>query len=168
MAVLSNRFEGIVRAMINTLFRTSRSGVLATARDLSCAVVTKDCEFLAAAESLPIHVIGGADLAAKAMQELHPELRRGDAFLHNSPYHGNTHPADHSIIVPVFDDEGVHHFTAFTKAHVADSGNARPTTYSSSARDVYEEPHLPVREDSGRLSGLRGHHPYVQGAAAHA
>ena len=138
LAVLSNRFESVVRAMINTLFRTSRSGVLATARDLSCAIITKDCEFLAAAESLPIHVLGG-DLAARALHELHPELRRGDAFLNNSPYHGNTHPADHSILVPVIDDEGTHHFTVFTKAHVADCGASRPTTYSSTARDVYDE-----------------------------
>ena len=113
LAVLSNRFESVVRSMINTLFRTSRSGVLATARDLSCAIITRDCEFLAAAESLPIHVLGGVggDLAACALHELHPDLARGDAFLNNSPYHGNTYPADHAILVPVIDEEGTHQFT---------------------------------------------------------
>ena len=93
--------------------------MLATARDLSCAIITRDCEFLAAAESLPIHVLGG-DLAARALHELHPELRLGDVFLNNSPYRGNTHPADHSILVPVIDEDGTHYFTVFTKAHVAD------------------------------------------------
>ena len=73
------------------------------------------------------------------MKELHPELRRGDAFLHNSPYHGNSHAADHSILVPVIDDDGIHRFTVLAKAHQADCGNAVPTTYAAEARDVYEE-----------------------------
>ena len=73
------------------------------------------------------------------MVAFHPDLRRGDAFLHNSPYHGNSHAADHTILVPVIDDDGVHRFTAFAKAHQADIGNARPSSYYGTARDVYEE-----------------------------
>ena len=91
------------------------------------------------AESLPIHLITGPDIMANVMKEFHPELRRGDAFLHNSPYHGNSHAADHSILVPVIDEHGVHQFTVFSKAHYADCGNALPTTYMATARDVYEE-----------------------------
>jgi N-methylhydantoinase B len=91
------------------------------------------------AESIPIHVMSGPDLMARSMKQFHPRLQRGDAFLHNSPYHGNTHAADHSILVPVIDNEGIHHFTVFAKAHQADCGNAAPTTYSATARDVYEE-----------------------------
>ena len=41
--------------------------------------------------------------------------------------------------VPVIDDDGVHRFTAFAKAHQADIGNARPSSYYGTARDVYEE-----------------------------
>ena len=73
------------------------------------------------------------------MVECHPRLRRGDAFLHNSPYHGNSHAADHTILVPVIDDDGVHRFTVFAKAHQADIGNSQPTSYTGAARDVYEE-----------------------------
>ena len=91
------------------------------------------------AESLPIHLISGPDMMARCMREFHPVLRRGDAFLHNSPYHGNSHAADHSVLVPVVDELGVHHFTVLAKAHMADCGNALPTTYMAGARDVYEE-----------------------------
>ena len=72
------------------------------------------------------------------MTELHADLAEGDAFLHNDPYLGNTHSADHAILVPVFID-GEHLFTAVAKAHQADCGNALPTTYVPSARDVYDE-----------------------------
>ena len=72
------------------------------------------------------------------MVELHDDLAPGDAFLHNDPYRGNSHAADHSILVPVFVG-GRHVITAVAKAHQADCGNALPTTYSPTARDVYEE-----------------------------
>src|SRR5215475_12579183 len=139
MAILINRIEGIARKMTNTLYRTGRSGVLNRARDFSCCIVTSDCDLLATADSLPIHVLVGPNLMARAMKQFHPVLKRGDAFLHNSPYHGNSHAADHTILVPVIDDAGVHRFTVFAKAHQADIGNSKPTSYTGAARDVYEE-----------------------------
>jgi N-methylhydantoinase B len=139
LALLSNRLDGIVKKMANTLLRTGRSGVLNMARDFSCCIVTADHQLLTATESLPIHVLSGPDIMARSMAEFHPELRRGDAFLHNSPYHGCSHPADHTILVPVIDDAGRHRFTLEAKAHQADIGNSIPTTYHARARDVYEE-----------------------------
>jgi N-methylhydantoinase B len=139
LAILSSRLDGVARKMANTLLRTARSGVINIARDFSCCIVTADCRLITAADSLPIHVLSGPDLMARAMVELHPEMKRGDAFLHNSPYHGCSHAADHTILVPVFDAAGRHRFTVLAKAHQADIGNSIPTTYHGSARDVYEE-----------------------------
>ena len=66
LAILNKRFEGVCRKMANTLFRTGRSGVLNTARDFSCCIVTANNQLLASAESLPIHVLSGPDLMAAA------------------------------------------------------------------------------------------------------
>src|SRR5882672_5028508 len=152
LAIMHKRFEGVTRKMANTLLRTARSGVINTARDFSCAIVTAECELLTAVESYPIHVLGGADLMTRAMLDIHPDVKPGDAFLHNSPYHGNTHAADHTILIPVFDDRGAHRFTVLAKAHQADCGNSLPTTYMGTARDVYQEgalifPAVRVQED---------------------
>jgi N-methylhydantoinase B len=125
--------------MQNTLLRTARSGVINNGRDFSCCILTADARLITVGESLPIHVMAGPDMMACSMAELHPRLERGDAFLHNSPYHGCSHPADHSILVPVIDEVGRHRFTVMAKAHQADIGNAQPTTYMATARDVYEE-----------------------------
>lgn len=154
LAVVANRLRAIVRKMSNTLYRTGRSGVLNTARDFSCAIVTDDDRLLMAADSLPIHVLSGPDLMSAAMRRFHPELRAGDAFLHNSPYHGNSHPADHSLLVPVVDADGAHRFTVLVKAHQADCGNSLPTTYMGAAVDVYNEgalifPVVRVQSDYG-------------------
>lgn len=139
LALWANRFENVVRAMANTLFRTSRSGIINTAHDFSCCIITADHEMLAAANSLPIHVLSGPDIISRYLVSVQPDLRRGDAYLHNSPYHGNSHAADHVILVPVVDEEGRHRFTVLAKAHQADCGNSIASTFHVEARDVYEE-----------------------------
>ncbi|HUA74005.1 MAG TPA: hydantoinase B/oxoprolinase family protein [Solirubrobacteraceae bacterium] len=150
MAVLANRFEAIVREMTNTLFRTGRSSIINMARDFSCSIITADDQLFAAAEGLQVHVLG-AGLQTRSMRELHPDLAEGDAYLHNDPILGNTHTADHTILVPVFVD-GEHMFTASAKAHQADCGNAEPSTYVTYVEDVYAEgglvfPAVKVQQD---------------------
>jgi N-methylhydantoinase B len=137
LSVLANAFDGIVREMTSGLLRSARSSVINTARDFSCAVLTADNQLLAAAEGVPVHVFGAGPLG-EDMVELHDDIREGDAFLHNDPYRGNSHAADHVILVPIF-IQGRHLFTAVTKAHQADCGNSLPTTFFATARDVYEE-----------------------------
>jgi N-methylhydantoinase B len=138
-AIISNRMEGIARKMQNTLFRTARSGVLNTAHDFSCVILTADCQLLASAESLPIHTLIGPDIMCRAVRRYHAKLKAGDCFLHNSPYEGNSHPADHCLIVPVVDEDGILRYFVLAKAHQADCGNSRPTTYMGHAVDVFEE-----------------------------
>lgn len=137
MSVIANRLDGIVREMENTLLRTGRSAVLNMARDFSCSIITGDNRLLSTAEGLPVHVIGTERLG-QAMTDLHDDIADGDAYLHNDPYLGNTHAADHTILVPVFVD-GEHLFTTAAKAHQADIGNSKPTTYMPYAKDIYEE-----------------------------
>ena len=137
MAVLANRLDSIVREMTNTLFRTGRSAILNTAKDFSCSIVTADNRLLSSADGLPIHVLGGGR-QTESMREFHSDLAEGDAYIHNDPYLGNTHTADHTILVPVF-FEGRHLFTVAAKAHQADCGNSDPSTYMPFAKDVYQE-----------------------------
>jgi N-methylhydantoinase B len=137
LAVMSSRMEAIVREMTNTVVLTARSSVIGLARDMSCSILTPECELIAAAEGLPIHIYASM-LQARSMHHRHPDFAQGDAFLHNDPYDGGTHPADHAIIVPVFWG-GEHRATVVVTCHQADVGNALPTTYMAGAKDVYEE-----------------------------
>ena len=77
LSVMTNRMEGVVRKMTNTLFRTARSTVLNTARDFSCCIVTADHQMLVMAESLPIHVISGPDMISRWLRRFHPRPARG-------------------------------------------------------------------------------------------
>ena len=137
LAVIANRINAILREMTNTLLRSGRSAILTTARDFSCSIVTGDNRLLATAEGLPIQIFG-SHLQSKSVADMHKDIAKGDAFLHNDPYNGNTHAADHTILVPVFIN-GRHLFTTVAKAHQADIGNSFPSTYMPMAKDVYEE-----------------------------
>ena len=136
LLVMANRVDGITREMTNTLVRTCRS-TTQLARDFSTSICTAQAELLTAPEGFPCHVYGSG-LLCEALADLHPDFQEGDAFLHNDPYLGNTHAADHTILVPVF-WEGGHVFTCCVKAHQVDCGNALPTTYMPTATDVYAE-----------------------------
>ncbi|MBK1658396.1 hydantoinase B/oxoprolinase family protein [Paracraurococcus ruber] len=138
LSVMANRLDGIVREMTNTLLRAARSAVISSARDFSCCIVTGDDALLAPAEGLPVHIFG-CHIQTANMRRYHAgDLRRGDAYLDNDPYGGNTHPADHTFMVPVFVD-GEHLFTSVAKCHMADIGNSIPSSYFVLARDVYHE-----------------------------
>jgi N-methylhydantoinase B len=136
LGVMANRMDSITREMTNTMVRTARSTTMA-AKDFSCSIVSSEDEMVACPEGIPVHVYGSAMLAA-AMRETHPGFRQGDCFMSNDPYVGNSHAADQTLLVPVF-FEGEHVFTSVSKAHQADIGNAKPTTYSPTALDVYNE-----------------------------
>ncbi|MEM7541870.1 MAG: hydantoinase B/oxoprolinase family protein [Pseudomonadota bacterium] len=137
LAVLANRFDGVVREMTHTMLRTGRSAVINSARDFSCGITTSDNHLFATAEGLPAHTYG-LNMQTAAMCDYHDDIAEGDAYLHNDPYSGNSHPADHTLIVPVF-WEGEHLFNVCAKAHQADIGNSLPTTYHAAAQDIYEE-----------------------------
>ncbi len=139
LAVLTKRIEGIANKMENTLLRTARSGIINNGADFSCAILTADSRLVNPGSAIPIHVMSGPDMMAQSMVDLHPDLHRGDAYLHNSPYHGCSHAADQSVLVPVIDETGIHRFTVLAKAHQADIGNSLPTTYMSTAADVFHE-----------------------------
>ncbi len=137
LGVMANRLDSITREMTNTMVRTARSTTMA-AKDFSTSIVSAEGEMVSAPEGIPVHVYGSG-LIAQAMTEIHgSKIAPGDAYLTNDPYQGNSHAADQTVLVPVFFD-GEHVFTAVAKAHQADIGNAKPTTYSPTALDVYNE-----------------------------
>ncbi len=138
MALLASRLGSISVQMNNIMIKSARSSVLALARDCSTAICDASGEVLTFPAGFPVHV-GAITLSGKSLLQLQNQnLKPGDAYLNNSPYHGNTHPADHTILVPVFDEDELL-FICICRGHQADIGNSIPTTYHTKARDVYEE-----------------------------
>jgi N-methylhydantoinase B len=137
MSVLSSRLYSIGVEMTNTMVRSARSLLMSLCRDLSTAICDRNGDVISLPPSIPVHC-ANMGLTVKPAFD-HPDgIHEGDLFLNNSPYRGNTHHADYTYIAPVFHDGELMFFTA-AKGHQADCGNAIPSTYTPTARDLYEE-----------------------------
>ncbi|MEZ5100629.1 MAG: hydantoinase B/oxoprolinase family protein [Thermoleophilia bacterium] len=121
LAVLAARVEGIATMMGNTIESAPAApGVLNRARDFSCCILTGSCELLVMAESLPVHVMG-ADLLVRSIPQLQGRAcAPATRSCTTRPYHGNSHAADHVIVVPVFDEAERIRYWMYCKAHQAD------------------------------------------------
>ena len=137
LAVLSSRFESIIREMTNTVMKASRSSVIKNARDMSCGILTYDHRLVSVEEALPIHV-NALELTTQPITELFDDVKEGDAFLNNSPFYGVTHHADLTLCVPVF-FEGTPLFWTLSRSHHADIGAPEPSTYLPFAATIYQE-----------------------------
>lgn len=142
MTVLSKKFEMVTRDMTQTLLKSARSGVINSARDFSSAITLYDGRQFMIDEGVPIH-LGNVHLTPQFTLEHFDDVSKGDCFLTNSPYAGNTHHGDYTLMVPVFyDNEPL--FWSINRAHQADVGAPVPSTYVGNAKDLYEEgPHFP-------------------------
>lgn len=137
MAVLSNRFESIIREMANMVMKASRSSLIKNARDMSCGILTYDHRLVSVEEALPIHVTA-LELTTQPIPRFFNDIKEGDAFLNNSPYLGGTHHADLTLCVPVF-HEGKPLFWTLARSHHVDMGAPEPTTYLPRAATIYQE-----------------------------
>jgi N-methylhydantoinase B len=114
--------------MNNIMVKSARSSVMALARDCSTAICDGHGDVLAFPSGFPVHV-GGTSLSGHSLLDLNRDrVRSGDAYLNNSSYHGNTHAADHTILVPVFYENELL-FICVCRGHQADVGNSISTTY---------------------------------------
>lgn len=101
MTVLSKKFEMVTREMTQTLLNSARSGVINSARDFSSPVTLYDGRQFMIDEGVPIH-LGNVHLTPQYTLDHFDDISEGDCFLPNSPYAGNTHHGDYTLMVPVF------------------------------------------------------------------
>lgn len=138
LAVLSARFTAIVEEMGEGLLRTAYSQILNSSRDFSIAVTDGACRLVAQADHIPVHV-GAMPFAAKAVVEAFgSDMKPGDVFLLNDPYHGGSHLPDLTIVLPVF-SEGVVRFYSVVRAHQSDIGGNTHGGYNPGASEIWQE-----------------------------
>src|SRR5262245_58802808 len=88
--------------MGEAMLRTSYSQILNSSRDFSTAICDPDGRLVAQAEHVPIHV-GALPWAVQSVRKFFgDQVRPGDVYLLNDPYHGNNHLPDLTAFVPVF------------------------------------------------------------------
>jgi 5-oxoprolinase (ATP-hydrolysing) len=140
LEIFNGLFMHVAEQMGVVLRQTASSVNIKERLDYSCALFDGAANLVANAPHMPVH-LGSMGASVAAVIAAHGgDLRPGDAFLLNSPYHGGTHLPDMTVVTPVFDPRGerVHFFTA-SRAHHADVGGTTPGSMPPGSRDIAEE-----------------------------
>ena len=169
VSVLTHRFAAIVEEMGEAMLRTAYSQILNSSRDFSTAVCDARARLVAQAEHVPIHV-GAIPWAVESVAGAFAgQVRPGDVYLLNDPYHGNNHLPDLTAFVPVFVD-GALAFWSINRAHQSDIGGSTHGAYNPGATEIWQEGLRitplklydagVVREDVLRLIATNVRHPH--------
>jgi 5-oxoprolinase (ATP-hydrolysing) len=140
LEIFNGLYMHVAEQMGVVLRQTASSVNIKERLDYSCALFDAEARLVANAPHMPVH-LGSMGASVAAVIDSHgDDLRPGDAFLLNSPYHGGTHLPDMTVVTPVFDAAGerVHFFTA-SRAHHADVGGATPGSMPPGSRCIEEE-----------------------------
>jgi len=140
LEIFNGLFMHVAEQMGVVLRQTASSVNIKERLDYSCALFDGAANLVANAPHMPVH-LGSMGASVAAVIATHgADLRPGDSFLLNSPYHGGTHLPDMTVVTPVFDPRGerVHFFTA-SRAHHADVGGTTPGSMPPDSRDIAEE-----------------------------
>src|SRR6201991_4812193 len=135
--VRQHRLSSIVKEMGEAMLRTSYSQILNSSRDFSLGICDTRARLIAQADHLPVHV-GALPWATIAVEERFKDIKPGDVFLLNDPYHGGSHLPDVTVFVPVFAGERRLLWT-IVRAHQSDIGGGTHGAYNPAATEIWQE-----------------------------
>ena len=137
-AVISQSLIAASTEMGAKLVRSAYSTIVREASDAAAAILDADGNTVCQAELIPVQ-LGSLAATFQPCARLYPptELRDGDFYITNDPYHGGQHLPDIFIFTPILDDGALLSFTA-TVAHHIDVGGGAPGL-NMSARELIQE-----------------------------
>lgn len=137
--VIRARLDGIVREMEAAVLRTGYSTIVRESHDFSCGI-TDAAGNVVGQSSHPAHM-GAYPESVRGLLGFYSleDMRDGDAFLANHPYHsGCPHANDMIVLAPVVLDGKVVAFTC-SMGHTPDIGGVSAGSRNATARDVFGE-----------------------------
>ncbi|MFD5467215.1 hydantoinase B/oxoprolinase family protein [Kitasatospora sp. NPDC127059] len=155
LEVFNNLFMAIAQQMGARLESTAQSVNIKERLDFSCALFDADGNLVANAPHIPVHLGSMGTTVKEVLRRRGPELRPGDTYAVNDPYHGGTHLPDITVVTPVFDpDVNEILFFVASRGHHAEIGGTAPGSMPADSHEIHEEGVLfdnwPLVED-GRL-----------------
>ena len=104
LEVFNNLFMNIAEQMGLRLQNTAYSVNIKERLDFSCALFDAQGQLIANAPHMPVH-LGSMSESIRTVIARNPDMRPGDVFVLNDPYHGGTHLPDVTVVTPVFLEE---------------------------------------------------------------
>ncbi|MEU8543583.1 hydantoinase B/oxoprolinase family protein [Streptomyces sp. NPDC048717] len=140
LEVFNNLFMAIAEQMGVRLENTARSVNIKERLDFSCALFDPDGNLIANAPHIPVHLGSMGESIKEVLRRDRGDLRPGDVYAINDPYHGGTHLPDITVVTPVFDDAGTTlRFLVASRGHHAEIGGITPGSMPAFSRTIEEE-----------------------------
>jgi 5-oxoprolinase (ATP-hydrolysing) len=152
LELFNNIFMNIAEQMGLRLQNTAFSVNIKERLDFSCALFDGAGELIANAPHMPVH-LGSMSESIRSVIARNPDMRRGDAFVLNDPYHGGTHLPDITVVTPVYLNEAAvpgdveapreaavrPRFFVASRGHHADIGGITPGSMPPFSTCIEEE-----------------------------
>lgn len=140
LEVFDNLFMAIAEQMGVRLENTAQSVNIKERLDFSCALFDAEGNLIANAPHIPVHLGSMGESIKEVLRRRGDDLRPGDVYAVNDPYHGGTHLPDVTVVTPVFDDTGDElRFLVASRGHHAEIGGMTPGSMPAFSRTVDEE-----------------------------
>ncbi|MGW0625399.1 hydantoinase B/oxoprolinase family protein [Streptomyces sp. NPDC002758] len=140
LEVFNNLFMSIAEQMGARLESTAQSVNIKERLDFSCALFDPDGNLVANAPHIPVHLGSMGTSVKEVIRRRAGEMRPGDTYAVNDPYHGGTHLPDVTVITPVFDTQGDRIlFYVASRGHHAEIGGIAPGSMPANSRTIDEE-----------------------------
>lgn len=136
LSILVNNLYWVTEEMNQYLCQAAFSTNIKVRRDCSCAIYTPEGDMVAQGEFIPVH-LGTMSLTLKELLKEYPaeNMKEGDVYINNDPYHMGSHLWDVMLFKPVFSRGKLVAFVGALAHHVDIGGS--PVYYGM--RTVFEE-----------------------------
>ncbi|MDQ2645392.1 MAG: hydantoinase B/oxoprolinase family protein, partial [Myxococcota bacterium] len=138
LELFNNLFMSIAEQMGQVLANTAYSVNIKERLDFSCALFDAEGNLVANAPHMPVHLGSMSESIRTVIRRNAGNLRPGDVYALNDPYHGGTHLPDVTVVMPVFLEDGPPLFVA-ARGHHADIGGITPGSMPPGSRNIGEE-----------------------------
>ncbi|MFJ5678122.1 hydantoinase B/oxoprolinase family protein [Streptomyces sp. NPDC093097] len=143
LEVFNSLFMAIAEQMGVRLENTAHSVNIKERLDFSCALFDARGNLIANAPHIPVHLGSMGESIKEVLRRRGEDLRPGDVYVVNDPYHGGTHLPDVTVITPVFDTDGPEGgellFLVASRGHHAEIGGITPGSMPAFSRTIEEE-----------------------------
>ncbi len=138
LEIFNNLFMNIAEQMGLRLQNTAHSVNIKERLDFSCALFDACGALIANAPHMPVH-LGSMSESIQSVMRRNADMRDGDVYVLNDPYHGGTHLPDVTVVTPVFLKDGAPSFFVASRGHHADIGGITPGSMPPFSTSIAEE-----------------------------
>lgn len=143
LEIFNNLFMAIAEQMGTRLEATAQSVNIRERLDFSCALFDAQGNLVANAPHIPVHLGSMGATVKEVIARRAGQMRPGQVYAVNDPYHGGTHLPDITVVTPVYAESAkagdpVLFFVA-SRGHHAEIGGTTPGSMPADSRTLEEE-----------------------------